>query len=64
MRQVHFSERVKMSNVKGKVIAITDAFSGIGEAAARLLAASGAKVLLGARRTELLDAANIRKNKG
>ncbi|HVK42020.1 MAG TPA: SDR family oxidoreductase [Phenylobacterium sp.] len=43
-----------MSDLNGKVIAITGASSGIGEATARLLAARGAKVLLGARRTERL----------
>jgi NADP-dependent 3-hydroxy acid dehydrogenase YdfG len=55
-----------MSNVKGKVVAITGASSGIGEAAGRLLAASGAKVLLGARRAERLQAiaADIRKSNG
>lgn len=40
----------------GKVIAITGASSGIGEATARLLSARGAKVALGARRTNRLDA--------
>jgi NADP-dependent 3-hydroxy acid dehydrogenase YdfG len=44
-----------MSNIKGKVIAITGASSGIGESAARLLAERGAKVVLGARRTERLE---------
>jgi NADP-dependent 3-hydroxy acid dehydrogenase YdfG len=55
-----------MSNVKGKVIAITGASSGIGEAAARLLAAAGAKVILGARRADRLEAiaADIRNAKG
>lgn len=45
-----------MSNIlSGKVIAITGASSGIGEAAARLLARAGAKVVLGARRTQRLE---------
>ncbi|MGO9351794.1 MAG: SDR family oxidoreductase [Mycobacterium sp.] len=45
-----------MSGIKDKVVAITGASSGIGEATARLLADSGARVVLGARRTERLDA--------
>jgi NADP-dependent 3-hydroxy acid dehydrogenase YdfG len=44
-----------MSGIKGKVIAITGASSGIGEATARLLASQGAKVVLGARRTDRLE---------
>jgi NADP-dependent 3-hydroxy acid dehydrogenase YdfG len=44
-----------MMNVEGKVIVITGASSGIGEATARLLASRGAKVMLGARRTDRLD---------
>lgn len=44
-----------MLNIKGKVIAITGASSGIGEATARLLASQGAKVVLGARRTDRLE---------
>ncbi|WP_036479975.1 SDR family oxidoreductase [Myxosarcina sp. GI1] len=44
-----------MSNVKNKVIAITGASSGIGQASAKLLAENGAKVVLGARRTEKLE---------
>jgi NADP-dependent 3-hydroxy acid dehydrogenase YdfG len=43
-----------MLNIEHKVIAITGASSGIGEAAARFLAAKGAKVVLGARRIENL----------
>lgn len=44
-----------MSSVKGKVVAITGASSGIGEAAARLLAQHGAHVVLGSRRTDRLE---------
>jgi len=40
--------------IKDKVIIITGASSGIGEATARLLASQGAKVVLGARREEKL----------
>ncbi|MFD5575461.1 SDR family oxidoreductase [Streptomyces cadmiisoli] len=40
----------------GKVVAVTGAGSGIGEATALLLAERGAKVVLGARRTERLEA--------
>ncbi|MHB0879612.1 SDR family oxidoreductase [Paenibacillus sp. SEL1] len=44
-----------MLDIKGKVVAITGASSGIGEATARLLAHHGAHVILGARRTERLE---------
>lgn len=44
-----------MSNIQNKVVLITGASSGIGEAAARLIAAKGAHVVLGARRTERLE---------
>jgi len=44
-----------MANIQGKVVLITGASSGIGEAAARLIAAKGAHVVLGARRIERLQ---------
>lgn len=40
--------------IKGKVVIITGASSGIGEASAKLLASKGAKIVLGARREEKL----------
>jgi NADP-dependent 3-hydroxy acid dehydrogenase YdfG len=43
-------------NIQGKVIVITGASSGNGEAAARYLAERGAAVVLGARRTERIEA--------
>jgi NADP-dependent 3-hydroxy acid dehydrogenase YdfG len=54
------------TNIEDKVILITGASSGIGEATARLLASKGAKVLLGARRTDRLEkiVAEIRSGGG
>lgn len=43
-----------MSGIDGKVVAITGASSGIGEATALLLADRGARLVLGARRSERL----------
>lgn len=43
-------------NIAGKVIVITGASSGNGEAAARHLAACGASIVLGARRSERIEA--------
>src|ERR1700692_1863318 len=45
-----------MSNITDKVVVITGASSGVGESTARLLAGNGAKVALGARRKDRLDA--------
>lgn len=54
------------SILEQKVVIITGASSGIGEATARSLARQGAKVVLGARRTERLEmlAADIRAQGG
>jgi NADP-dependent 3-hydroxy acid dehydrogenase YdfG len=46
--------------IDGKVVAITGASSGIGEATASLLAARGAKLVLGARNPDRLNAAAAR----
>jgi NADP-dependent 3-hydroxy acid dehydrogenase YdfG len=43
-------------NIDGKIVVITGASSGLGEAAARHLAEAGAKLVLGARRTDRLRA--------
>ena len=43
------------NNIKGKVVVITGASSGLGEATARHLSAQGATVVLGARRLERIE---------
>jgi NADP-dependent 3-hydroxy acid dehydrogenase YdfG len=45
-----------IEGIAGKVVVITGASSGIGQTTARELARRGAKVVLGARRTDRLDA--------
>jgi len=47
-----------MSNITDKVVVITGASSGVGESTARLLAGNGAKVALGARRKDRIDASS------
>jgi NADP-dependent 3-hydroxy acid dehydrogenase YdfG len=44
------------TNISGKIVVITGASSGMGEAAARHLAERGAIVVLGARRVDRLEA--------
>jgi NADP-dependent 3-hydroxy acid dehydrogenase YdfG len=43
------------NNIEGKVIVITGASSGLGEASARLLSTQGASVVLGARRQDRIQ---------
>ncbi len=55
-----------MSEIQGKVVIITGASSGLGEAMARRLAAAGARLMLGARREDRLKelVADIEKDGG
>jgi NADP-dependent 3-hydroxy acid dehydrogenase YdfG len=52
------------NNISGKVIVITGASSGLGEAAARHLSKEGAIVILGARRVDRIKALADELNKG
>ena len=44
------------NNIEGKVVVITGASSGLGQATARMLSAQGAVVVLGARRVDRIEA--------
>ncbi len=48
--------KVMGNNIEGKAVVITGASSGLGEATARLLSAQGARVVLGARRFDRIQA--------
>jgi NADP-dependent 3-hydroxy acid dehydrogenase YdfG len=52
------------NNIAGKVVVITGASSGLGEATARLLSAQGASLALGARRVDRLRSLGNELNKG
>jgi NADP-dependent 3-hydroxy acid dehydrogenase YdfG len=54
------------NNIEGKTVVITGASSGLGEASARLLATQGARVVLGARRQDRIEAlaAEINRDSG
>jgi NADP-dependent 3-hydroxy acid dehydrogenase YdfG len=47
--------RIVSNNIEGKVVVITGASCGLGEATARLLSAQGASVVLGARRHDRIQ---------
>lgn len=49
-----------MDGISGKVVAVTGASSGIGEAIATVLARQGARVVIGARRLDQLDTLAVR----
>lgn len=54
-KSANFALKLKNQLVKNKVVIITGASSGIGKALTKAFAAKGAKLSLGARRTELLE---------
>src|SRR5258707_13724248 len=47
--------KIMSNNIAGKIVVITGAISGLGEATARLLSAEGASVVLGARRLDRIQ---------
>jgi NADP-dependent 3-hydroxy acid dehydrogenase YdfG len=47
---------IMSNNMEGKIVVITGASSGLGEATARLLSTKGAILVLGARRQDRLKA--------
>jgi len=55
-----------MENIEGKVVVITGASSGLGEATARMLSSKGGTVILGARRAERIQrlADELKKKSG
>ena len=57
LRTAKHAKRIKImnNNIEGKVVVITGASSGLGEATARFLSAQGASVVLGARRVDRLQ---------
>jgi NADP-dependent 3-hydroxy acid dehydrogenase YdfG len=52
------------NNIAGKVVVITGASSGLGEATARLLSTQGASLALGARRIDRIKSLESDLNKG
>jgi NADPH:quinone reductase-like Zn-dependent oxidoreductase len=55
LKKISTTGTIAMLNIENKVVVITGASSGIGEATAILLANHGAKVVLGARRADKLE---------